>query len=784
MKDDLKSHYKYWEMIRDMIDQCIDISLNLSQSGHPGGSRSKVPALVATLLSGVMKWDIRNPEKTFGDKFVLGAGHTIPMIYSMLAVFNEALRRKHEKTGDSKYAFTKDEEFTLLFKDLLTLRQKGGLSGHAEMEGKTLFLKCSTGASGHGEPVAAGEALALKYVGADDIKVFNFEGEGGLTPGVVHETKNSAYGLGLGNLVFVIDWNDYGIDDRKFSDVMHGTPEDWFKPYGWKVSGTEKGDNFEAIMGGYDKLFENDDKNQPKVLWLKNKKGRGYGIYDNASHGKTHARNAKGFWDTKRVYADKYDLEFEYMDVPECSYEENKEQMKSSLETVMSLFDKEPELLDYLADRLIEISDMIPEKTQIIEKFQKNPLDDSTLFDYKNYPVYMKPGEKMPNSKGMGAFGSWINSYCQKKYGRPLFLVCSADLAGSTNIAGFSKGYDGSKDLGMYHRETNPKGTLLPQAITEFANAGIMTGISSVNFSNKPYENYNGFFSAASTYGSFSYLKYGAYRIFSQMHQDSQLKLGKTIWVSGHSGPETAEDSRTHFGIFSPGVSQLFPKGHVVNLHPWEYNEVPVVLAAALASDIPIISLHLTRPPIEIPDREALGMASYFDAAKGAYIIRNYDSSKPKEGVVIIRGSKATETMVEMIHKINEEGPNIKVVAAISSELFALQSEEYRNSIISKEEWFDTMIITSSALNLMKDWIKHPLVEEYSLSSDWDNRWRTGGTLSQVMEEAHLSEEWQWKAINKFAEEREMRRGKLGKMVFPTNNEYEIKVESRKVIKS
>ena len=72
-------------------------------------------------------------------------------------------------------------------------------------------------------------------------------------------------------------------------------------------------------------------------------------------------------------------------------------------------------------------------------------------------------------------------------------LICSADLAGSTNIAGFSKGWKGSEDFGMYHRERNPKGTLLPQGITEFANAGLMCGISSVNFSPNPYSKFSGF---------------------------------------------------------------------------------------------------------------------------------------------------------------------------------------------------------------------------------------------------------------------------------------------------
>ena len=65
MKDPkvLEQHYKHWEVTKDLIDQCIDIMLNLRQSGHPGGSRSKVHAMVVTLLSGAMRWDIRDAGK-------------------------------------------------------------------------------------------------------------------------------------------------------------------------------------------------------------------------------------------------------------------------------------------------------------------------------------------------------------------------------------------------------------------------------------------------------------------------------------------------------------------------------------------------------------------------------------------------------------------------------------------------------------------------------------------------------------------------------------------------
>ena len=160
--EELRSLFPYWEKTKDLIDQLIDIILNYRQSGHPGGSRSKIHALVVMMLSGVMRWDIRHPEKRFADRFVLAAGHTVPMIYCTLAVLNEALRIKYEQTGDDKYLVPNAEKRALYWEDLLDFRRRGGLSGHAEMEGKTLFLKFNTGPSGHGSPAAAGEALAFE----------------------------------------------------------------------------------------------------------------------------------------------------------------------------------------------------------------------------------------------------------------------------------------------------------------------------------------------------------------------------------------------------------------------------------------------------------------------------------------------------------------------------------------------------------------------------------------------------------------------------------------------
>ena len=767
----LKNNYQYWEITKDLIDQCIDITLNLSQSGHPGGSRSKVHGMLITLLSGAMRWDIRDPTKRFADRFVLVAGHDNPMVYATLAVLNESLRIKYEQTGDSKYQVRNGEEFQLVWEDLLTLRKNKGLPGHAEMEGKTLFFKFNTGPSGHGSPAAAGEALAHKLAGTDQVKVFAFEGEGGLSTGVTHETLNSSWGLGLGNIIYYVDWNDYGIDSRPFSSIVKSTPKELFETSGWHVEGTDDNEDWVSFTEAYyDLLVGNAEDNIPKMIYAKSRKGRGYHIFDEKSHGVPHKRNSELFWKTKADFEDKYEISFnDSGEDAAATREEQVEQARKYFGTVISVLRNNQELVDYLADRLVELGDSVPTDIDECKISDSNPLNDKEIFDFKNYPdeLFAEPGTNIPNRVGFSKIASWINSHSRKKYGRPLFVAMSADLAGSTNISGFAKGWGDMDDLGMYDKITNPNSPLMPQGITEFANSGMMAGLSTVNFNKDTLEQYNGFIGSFSTYGSFSYLKYGTIRLFSQVAQDSQIKVGKLLWIAGHSGPETAEDSRTHFGIFAPGVTQLFPDGHIINLHPWEHNDVAPALAAAFSTDVPIVALHLTRPPIAVPDRKKLGIASHLDASKGAYLIRDYDS-RPKEGVVIVRGTSSTNTIISILEELGKKH-NVKIVSAISWELFQRQSKSYKDSIISNQEWSDSMIVTNTGLRIMHKWISNRIVSEYSVSPDWDNNWRTGGSVDEIIDEAHLSPRWVMQAIEKFASERNSRLERLNNQV-PTSD--------------
>lgn len=750
--------YEQLDKVRLFIDQFIDIMLNHRQSGHPGGSRSKAHMLAALMAGGSMRWDVRDPTRPLADRFVLIAGHTIPVVYAALAVVNQAMALRHEWTGDDRFLVKGGEPRILMPMDLLTLRRRGGIQGHAEFEGKSLFVKFNTGPSGHGAPAAVGEALALKHAGCEEVKVFAVEGEGGHSAGAHHESKNSAYGLGLSNLVYLMDWNDNGIDVNTHSSVVHGTPKDWFEPYGFRVVGTETGSDMRAVADTLDEIAWGDNaKNAPRCAWFKTIKGRGYIVTGYKSHGAAHKRNHENFWKCRDEFRETYGVEFEGYGQGDPGPEHVTAQATSHLNTVIDAMAGDRDFVEWLTDRLAAIGDSVPER---IEGQRVDPTidllrDDETFTDVDNLPaaLFAKPGTHEPNRKGFEKFGAWWNSYALEKYGRVAVIAMAADLAESTNIAGFMKDFEGKKGNGWYERDENPAGALLPQQITEFTNAGICAGIGTVNFADDREHKFAGYVGACATYGSFSYLKYGMMRLFSQLAQDCDIKTGRILWVAGHSGPETAEDARTHFGILSPTVTQLFPDGQVINLHPWEHNEVAPALAAAFATDVPIVALHLTRPAVEIPDREKLGIASHLDAAKGAYVMRAFDD-RPRQGTILVQGTSVVANIVKILPWMSSDGPNVKVVCCVSHELFARQSSEYRESVLPVDEWLDSMICATQGRRAVRDWILDRRLEEYAMTPDWDDAWRTGGSVDDVVEESHLDPENLKEGIERFVHRR------------------------------
>jgi transketolase len=334
------------------------------------------------------------------------------------------------------------------------------------------------------------------------------------------------------------------------------------------------------------------------------------------------------------------------------------------------------------------------------------------------------------------------------------FITLAADLSESINVEHGSL-------WGHYDPETNPLGTRIKAAIQEAGNVSTAIGLVSQSASVDP-EKFAGVWALSGTYGAFTPLMYTPARVWSQQNQDSKFRVGVLHILAGHSGPETAADGRTHFGIFATQVWKLFPRGQTIHLNFWDYNDVAAgyFAAAEIAARDPkvgIISIEVARPDFPVADRAKFADTDLKAAAKGFYVIRDFAPGQPKHGYIVTQGSSSTVNLVSILPRLEQAGINVKVVAAISEELFDRQPEAYRNSVLPAEARYDLMVVSTGTRRMWPLRDVGPLTDAYSLTSDWDNQWLTGGLEPEVIAEAHLDKESILKGIERFAHDRTTR---------------------------
>ena len=425
---------------------------------------------------------------------------------------------------------------------------------------------------------------------------------------------------------------------------------------------------------------------------------------------------------------------------------------------------------DWVADRLVEIGDSVDDGLPLRIDRATNPFKDSRL-SVDNLPVeaqnltvtnpssgdekdlsiklFEEPGNVRGTRRAISEIIKWANYVTNNR-----FVVVAADLAESINV-------EHGAIWDTFDPVANPSGSRLKAAIQEAGNASTAIGLVGQSVSLDPDEHV-GVWALSGTYGAFTPLMYLPSRVWSQQNQDSPFGTGVLHILAGHSGPETAADARTHFGIFAPQVWKLFPRGQAITLSFWDYNDVaPGYFAAAEIAarekEVGVIVLEVARPDFPVADRSSFADTDLKAAAKGFYLIRDFDPDKPRHGTVVVQGSSSTVNLVSVLPKLEEEGVNVRVVAAISDELFTRQSQEYQDSVLSASDKYDMMIVTTGTRRMWPVQNVGPLTDEYSLTSDWDNQWLTGGTEADVIAEAHLDADSIYAGIKRFANDRDSR---------------------------
>ena len=798
---------------------CMTLVLlgNYAQTGHFGGPLAYTPYNVSVHLAGPenggLRFDYRRPKHPYCDKFMLAGGHTIPTCYALWMIMGQALYRKYEQTGDPRYRV--DPHVAMLPIDALGFRRGAGalktllreteledhplfaqakgrgiraLAGHAESTDLTNDV--NGGPSGIGIATAAGKAAFWNIAGAPDSpKVIAFEGEFALTEGHAQELKTQALALQVGKrLRVMVSDNNAGIDDRLIGGVIAARFEGYdlvnqWTSYGWNVFTLGDGNDYGEVAATLKAMDEVDAHDRRPIVAIgKTTKGYWPGVVGGKidgngdllvsypSHPYGFKMNSEYFLALAQSFEKQYGVEFEGIRKgPVSDPRERLIQFKTNIDVVMSLLDRNG-LGDRLADRLVEIGDMVRDDVMLRISATSDPfLDDrlrvaalpeepqkvsirnaiSGAEKQVNIALFKKPGEIAGARRAISEIIKWMNYVTDGR-----FFTLAADLSESINVEHGSL-------WGHYDPADNPLGTRLKAAIQEAGNASTAIGLVSQSASVDP-EKFAGVWALSGTYGAFTPLMYTPARVWSQQHQDSKFRVGVLHILTAHSGPETAADARTHFGIFAPQVWKLFPRGQVINLSFWDYNDVaPGYFAAAeIAARDPrvgIITLEVARPDFAVADRSHFADTDVHAAAKGLYVIRDFAPDKPRHGYVIAQGSSSSVNLVKVLPKLEAAGVNVKVIAAISEELFDRQPQAYRDSVLPPGAVYDLMVVSTGTRRMWPLRNLGPLTDEYSLTSDFDNSWRTGGMEAEVIAEAHLDADSILAGVERFANERERR---------------------------
>jgi transketolase len=798
---------------------CMTLTLlgNYAQTGHFGGPVAYTPFNVATHLAGPerggLRYDYRRPKHPYSDKFMLAAGHCAPTCYALWMIMGQALYRKYQATGDRRYYVT--PETAMLPVDALGFRRGAGalktllsdqglsdhplfaqakgrgirvLSGHIESTDFTNDV--NGGPSGVGVATAAGKAAFWDIVGAPmgSPKVVAFEGEFAMCAGHAQELKTQAIALQVGKRlrIFFSD-NNAGIDDALIGGVVHRKFEgyrlvDQWTSYGWNVLSIPDGHDYNQILGVLKTMEDWDPADRrPMIVFGKTTKGYWPGavngklpgadqIVGYPSHPYAFKMNSEYFLSLAKTFEDRYGVQFAGIrDGAVTDPRERLVQFKTNIDVAMSVLERDG-VGDWLADRLVEIGDTVKDEFPVRVDVKHDPFLDDRLrvanlpeepqsLTVKNpfsgtekqvkISLFKKYGETAGARRGISEIVKWLNYVTDNRA-----LTLAADLSESVNL-------EHGSIWGHYDPEANPQGTRLKAAIQEAGNVSTAIGLVSQSASVDPTK-FAGVWAFSGTYGAFTPLMYLPARVWSQQNQDSKFRMGVLHILAGHSGPETAADARTHFGIFSPQVWKLFPRGHVINLSFWDYNDVaPGYFAAAEIAarekKVGIIIIEVARPDFKVVDRTRFADSDIRAAAKGLYVIRDFVPGKPRHGYVVAQGSSATMNLVSVLPRLEQAGINVKVISAISEELFHHQSEAYRSSVFPAEARQDLMFVMSGTRRMWPIRNVGPLVDEYSLTSDWDNQWLSGGLEADVIAEAHLDPESIFAGVQRFAQDRSTR---------------------------
>ena len=589
--------------IATIISLGID-TINKANSGHPGMVLGSAPALY-TLFNKELNIYNKEAEWINRDRFVLASGHASALLYSMLHL-----------TG-----------FDVTIDDLKNFRQLNSHTpGHPEIE-MTHGVDASSGPLGQGIPMAAGMAMAEKFL-ASQYNKENFDiidhytyvlcGDGDMQEGVTYEAASLAGHLSLGKLIVLYDANKVTLDgplSMSFSENVKKR----YEACNWQVLEVKDGNDINEIH----KAIKKGKKEQFKPTLIIVNTVIGFGSANQGTNkvhgaplGKEDGKNAKL----------SYGFDHDEFYVPEEVYEDFK---KKTIKRGKSKFNKWNKLFN-------EYKEQYPTEAKQLEDAiaGKYSLNIDELL--KNYPVGHNDATRNTSLEV-------IQEVAKQN---PTFLSGTADLASSTKTK--------IKDEDDFSVE-NYNGRNLVFGIREFAMVAIMNGMTlhkGVKVSAGGFLVFSDYFKAA-------------------VRMACLMKLPIILPLS-HDSIAVGEDGPTHQPIEQFAMLRSIPNMHVIR--PGDAVEMAAAWKLAIESTENPTALILTRQNVETMENSSVEGVS-----KGAYVIGKEENHL--DAIIIASGSEVNLAM-KAKKVLLEKGIDVRVVSMPCQEFFDQQDEQYKEAVL------------------------------------------------------------------------------------------------------
>jgi len=221
--------------------------------------------------------------------------------------------------------------------------------------------------------------------------------------------------------------------------------------------------------------------------------------------------------------------------------------------------------------------------------------------------------------------------------------------------------------------------------------------------------------------------------------------VGVLHLLAGHSGPETAADGRTHFGIFA---TQVWKPVSARPDHSPEFLGLQRRRSRLFCgrrnrrsrSKVGIISIEVARPDFPVAGPRQVRRHRF--ESRGERLLRDSRlRAQPAQARLhCYAGLQFDRESSRHSASFGTSRNNVKVIAAISEELFDRQPEAYRNSVLPPESRYDLMVV-STGTRRMWPWRCWPFDRRLLTHFRLGQPVATGGLEPEVIAEAHLDKE-------------------------------------------